>query len=116
MQHEVKKVTLIINELISMMLLNGAEEIDVNIKRKASVSEITLIHRNSQYPEQFIEKMRYNLNTQRQCEVEGYYWQLVGDDETSEELHLVGAMIDTANVEMRQNDLHITIVRDEQCN
>ena len=111
MQHEVKKITLIINELISMMLLNGAEEIDVNIKRKADVSEVTLIHRDCQYPGEFIEKMRYNLNTQRQSEVEGYYWQLVGDDETSEELHLVGAMIDEAKVEMQQNDLHIHIVR-----
>lgn len=111
MQHEVKKVTLIVNELVSLMLLNGAEEIDVNIKRTADNSEITLIHRDCQYPDEFIEKMRYNLNTQRQSELEGYYWQLVGDDETSEELYLVGAMIDDARVEMQQNDLHIHIVR-----
>lgn len=111
MQHEVKKVTLIINELITMMLLNGAEEIDVNIKRKDDNSDITLIHRGCHYSEKFIEGMRYNLNTQRQAEVEGYYWQLVGDDETSEELHLVGAMIDSAEVELHQNDLFIHILR-----
>ena len=114
MQHEVKKITLIINELITMMLRNGAEDIDVNIKRKDDISDVTLIHRDSHYPEEFIEKVRYNLQTQRQCEMEGYYWQLVGDDENSEELHLVGAMIDEAEVTIVENDLHIHIVRSEK--
>ena len=113
MQHEFKKITLIINELITMMLLNGAEEIDVNIKKVDKISEVTLIHRNCHYPEEFIEKMRYNLNTQRQSEVEGYYWQLVGDDDSGEELHLVGAMIDQAKVEIHEKDLSIFIVRNE---
>jgi len=113
MQHEVKKISLIINELVTMMLLNGAEEIDMNIKRKSKTSEVTLIHRNCVYPDIFIEKMRYNLSTQRQSEVEGYYWQLVGEDESSDELHLVGAMIDTAKVEVVDNDLYIYISREE---
>jgi hypothetical protein len=114
MQHEEKKVTLIINELLTILLLNGAEDIDVNIKRKGDTSEITLIHHQCQYDESFIEKMKYNLNTQRQSEVEGYYWQLVGEDDSSNQLHLVGAMIDTAEVEMKQNDLHIFLVRKKQ--
>ena len=114
MQHEVKKITLIMNELITIMMKNGAEDIDVNIKRKGELSEITLIHRDCQYPEEFVEKIRYNLNTQRQSEVEGYYWQLVGEDDACEELHLVGAMIDEAVVEMRKNDLYIHIVRSEK--
>ncbi|BCJ94667.1 hypothetical protein acsn021_22360 [Anaerocolumna cellulosilytica] len=111
MQHEEKKLTLIINELLTLLLLNGAEEIDVNIKRKGDASEITMIHRQCKYDAKFIEKMKYNLNTQRQSEVEGYYWQLVGEDDSSNELHLVGAMIDTAEVDMKQNDLHIFLVR-----
>ena len=111
MQHEVKKITLIVNELITMMLLNGAEEVNVDIKKNDIMVEITLLHRNCHYPEEFIEKMTYNLNTQRQSEVEGYYWQLVGDDDSGEELHLVGAMIDEAKVEMKGKDLSIYIVR-----
>lgn len=114
MQHEVKKITMIINELMTLMLLNGAEDIDVNIKRKGDTSEATLIHRDCQYSEEFIEDIRYNLNSPRQSEVEGYYWQLVGEDESSDELHLVGAMLDEAEVEMQGNDLHIHIVRCEK--
>lgn len=111
MQHEVKKITVIINELISIMLLNGAEDIDMSIKRKSKTTEVTIIHRNCQYTDEFIKDMRYNLNAGKQSEVEGYYWQLVGEDETSEELYLVGAMIDEAKLEMKQNDLHIYILR-----
>lgn len=114
MQHEVKKVTLIMNELMNLMLRNGADNIDINIKRHGDISEVTLIQRQCKYPEDMVESIRYDLNTQRQCEMEGYYWQLVGDDEPSEELHLVGAMIDEAVVEMRNNDLYIHITRSEK--
>lgn len=111
MQHEVKKITGIIDEIVTVLLLNGAEELDINIKREGDVSKIRIIHRNCEYDEEFIEKMSYNLNTQRQCEVEGYYWQLVGEDDDGDELYLVGAMIDEAQVERRDNDLYIHLVR-----
>jgi len=53
------------------------------------------------------------LNTQRQNEVEGYYWQLAGDDNNGDELYLVGAMIDDAKVELIERDLHIRFTRKE---
>lgn len=114
MQHEVKKLNLIMNELVNLMYQHGAEDVDVNIKKNGEISELTVIHRNAEYAKDFVDQVRYDLNTQRQCEVEGYYWQLVGDDEPSEELHLVGAMVDTAEVEMKENDLHIHITRSEK--
>jgi len=115
MQHELKKVTLIINELITLMLQNGAEEIDMKIKRKEHTTEVILVNHMCDYSKEFIDKLRYNLKTQRQSEIEGYYWQLLGEDDVVEEIHLVGAMIDEASVEMHQKDLHIHIIRQEQC-
>lgn len=111
MQHEVKKVALIINEIITMELLDGAEDIDVNIKREGGLSKVHIIYHNCGYTSQFIEKINYNLNTQRQNEVEGYYWQLAGDDNNGDELYLVGAMIDDAQVELINKDLHIRFTR-----
>ena len=115
MQHEVKKITLIVNELVTLMLLNGAEEVDVKIKRSKETTCIDLIHSKSRYEEDFIEKLRYSLNTQRQCEVEGYYWQLCGDDDSGEELFLVGAMVDQADVEVVDGNLHIKLIRRDVC-
>jgi len=114
MKHEAKKINLIMNELINLMVRNGAEDIDINIKHRGEISELTLIHRNCHYSPQFVEEIRYDLSSQRQCELEGYYWQLVGDDEPSEELHLVGAMVDEAEVELINNDLHIKVTRNEK--
>ncbi len=111
MQHETKKITLIINELMTMLLANGAEDIDVNIKRVTGKTQITLIHRNCHYSETLIDKIRHNLNNPRQSEVEGYYWQLVGENDSYDELHLVGAMVDEAEVSLSQGDLYIKISR-----
>lgn len=115
MQHEVKKLTLIANELTTLMLLNGAEEVDVKIKRNGNTAEITLIHRNCDYSEDFMDKLQYSLSTQRQCEVEGYYWQLCGDDDSGDELFLVGAMVDEATAEIIDGDLKIHLVRKDMC-
>jgi len=111
MKHEEKKVAVIIDEIITLLLLEGAEEIDVNIKREANVSKVEIIHRNCQLKSEFIEKIRNSLDVQRQNEVEGYYWQLVGDDHNGDELYLVGAMIDNAQVEMIDKDLTIRFSR-----
>jgi len=113
MQHEEKKVALIINEIITMELLDGAEDIEVKIKRENGVFKVHIIYRNCEYNSQFVEKIAYNLNTQRQNEVEGYYWQLAGDDNNGDELYLVGAMIDDAKVELIERDLHIRFTRKE---
>lgn len=111
MQHEVKKVTLIVNELLTLLLLNGAEDVDVKVNRLEDRTEITLFQPKSKYDDEFIHRLRHNLNTQRQYEVEGYYWQLVGETDSSDELHLVGAMVDEAIIENNDGDLSIHITR-----
>lgn len=112
MQHEIKKITLIVNELMTLMLLNGAEDVEVKIKRKDELTDITLTHHNCDYTEAFLDQLQYSLNTQRQSEVEGYYWQLCGDDDSGDELFLVGAMVDEASVEVVEKDLQIHLIRD----
>lgn len=111
MQHEVKKITLIVNELLTILLLNGAKDVDVKVNRLEDCTEITFLHHQSTSDDEFIQRLKHNLNTQRQYEVEGYYWQLVGEADSSDELHLVGAMVDEAIVEDRNGDLYIHIVR-----
>ncbi|WP_430884094.1 hypothetical protein [Fusibacter sp. JL216-2] len=113
MQHEVKKITLIINELLTMFLLNGGQEIDMKVKRIDGETEIVLEHHNCTYDEAFIERLEHNLNTMRQFEVEGYYWQLVGEDESADELYLVGAMVDEADVSCENGELKIRLLRKE---
>lgn len=115
MRHEAKKIAQIVSEILTLFLLNGAENIDIKVNTKISTNErnteIIIIQYECDYEEEFIQKIEYNLNTQRQYEIEGYYWQLVGEDDSSDELHLVGAMVDEANVTKKGKDLHIQLLR-----
>lgn len=115
MRHEARKIAQIVSEILTLFLINGAENIDIKVNTKVSTNgqntEIVIIQYECDFDEEFIQKIQYNLDTQRQYEIEGYYWQLVGEDDSSDELHLVGAMVDKANVTKNGKDLHIQLLR-----
>lgn len=113
MKHEAKKISLIIDELMTVMLLHGAKEINIKIKREENKTEIIFEYLDCDYGDDFLEELQESLNIQRQSEVEGYYWQLCGDDDEGDELFLVGAMIDEAEVERKGKNVLIHIVRKE---
>ena len=111
MQNEIKKLTKLIDEITSLLMRYGSNDIDVNIKRNEELSTITIIDHNSQYPEEEITSLNDVLNIQRQCEVEEFYWELMGDDSHEDELFLVGSMVDKATVNKIDNDLYIVMYR-----
>lgn len=115
MMHEAKKIAQIVSEILTLFLLNGAENIDIKVNTKMTTNgqntEIIIIQYECDYEDEFIKKIEYSLKTQRQHEVESYYWQLVGEDDSSDELHLVGAMVDEANVTKNGKGLYIQLKR-----
>lgn len=111
MKNEPKKITLIVNELLTLLLHHGATDINIAISKKEDCTCIKFIQKESDFDEDFVEQLRFDLRAQRQNEVEGYYWQLVGKDDLGDELHLVGAMIDESSVELEGNVLTIYIRR-----
>lgn len=111
MKNEVKKITKLIDEVTSLLMRNGSNDINVHIKRDADLSTITIIDYNSGYPNDEIASLNDVLNIQRQCEVEEFYWELMGDDSHEDELFLVGSMVDKATVNKIDKDLHIVMHR-----
>ncbi|MGL5718094.1 MAG: hypothetical protein ACRCX2_34135, partial [Paraclostridium sp.] len=105
MQNETKKITRLIDEVTSVLMKKGSKEIDVKIKRDNDISNIYIVDYNTRYNDEDIEELNYILNIPRQCEMEGFYWELVGDDYDGDELFLVGSMIDYAKVEKVGNNL-----------
>ena len=51
------------------------------------------------------------LNIQRQYEIEEYYWGLMGETSDEDELFLVGSMIDSATLEIKNDNLYIKLIR-----
>ena len=90
---------------------NGSTDINVHIKRNSELSTITIIDHNSTYPNDEIPSLNDVLNIQRQCEIEEFYWELMGDDSHEDELFLVGSMVDKATVDKINDDLHIVMYR-----
>ena len=111
MKNESKKITLIVNEILSFLLYHGGKDIDIHIKKQVDCTGIQFNLNKCEFDDDFVEKLRHDLKNHRQNELEGYYWQLVGKDDLAEELYLVGAMIDESKVTLDGNILSIEIKR-----
>lgn len=111
MHNEIGKVTKLIDEIISELMRNGSDEIDVKVKRSKESSTIYITDYNTKYIDDEIEQLSKILNVDRQCEIEEYYWGLVGNDNGGDELFLVGTMIDDAEVTKIGDNLYIKMVR-----
>lgn len=111
MRDEIRKINRLIDEISSLLMKKGSTEIDIKIKRCDVMCTITIIDYNTTYCIEEIEELSDILNIQRQCEIEGFYWELMGDDDKGDELFLVGSMIDSADVNKIGEDLHIVMKR-----
>lgn len=112
MQHEISKLTRITDELLTFLLTHGAKDIQLNLKREGKTTYIELRDMACTFTKELIEEIAFELSTHRQHEVEGYYWQLAGEDEDGEELVLVGSMVDTSSVTLEGSNLVIKLSRD----
>ena len=111
-RNEVKKITKLVDEVTSLLMKSGSNDINVHIKRDVDLTTITIIDHNTSYPDDEIASLDDVLNIQRQSEVEEFYWELMGDDLHGDELFLVGSMVDRATVKKIDNDLHVIIYRE----
>jgi hypothetical protein len=111
MQHEAKKISMIVDELVTLLLNSSQGRIDTAIIREENLTRICITQSPVSYSEDFIIRLQCDLNTNRQHEIEGYYWQLIGDDDDGDEVALVGAMVDEAIVTYEDKELKIDLVR-----
>lgn len=114
MKHEAQKITHLVSELLSYLICNGAKDLNIDFHHDDKCSKVIFTQEHCTYSKSFIEDLEHGLNAQRQTEVEGYYWELVGTDDVCNEIHLVGAMIDEAEVFYENETLKIEITRN--CN
>ncbi|MCH4886099.1 hypothetical protein EZV73_00900 [Acidaminobacter sp. JC074] len=112
MRHEIKKICKIVDELTTLLLRDDTDEVDFKIKRSGKQTKIFITDYNTRYTQEAIEDLRMCFNVQRQHEVEEYYWQLVGECDCDSELTVIGAMIDSATVEIKDGNMYIVLTRE----
>jgi hypothetical protein len=111
MRHEMKKIGRIIDELITSLLIEDTNELEIKIKTSNEETSIDIIDYNTHYTDEEAQRLDQLLNEQRQHEIEEYYWQLAGETDEGDELVLLSAMIDRAVVEIKDGNLHLELIR-----
>lgn len=111
MKFKLEKTLRIVSELITYFHKIGTDDVHLDIKRLDDESQFTISGKIENLSSNELEYLDTVLNTQRQHEIEQYYWHLGGESELDCELTLIGMMIDTADINYEDNILTLKIFR-----
>jgi hypothetical protein len=103
MKHANQRNIKLIDELMSFCYSHGASKIDISINTVDGVATIILAAEIHNLDPEVIESMTRLLNAPRSHEMEEYFWELTGDDDSDSELTLVGMMTDEAHVDYKDS-------------
>lgn len=112
MKHLKQRNIKIVNELMSFFYRNGANKIHIDINSLEDKTEFFLSTEIENLDENTLSTVEKLLNSPRYHEMEEYYWNLTGDNDSASELSLVGMMTDEAEITYKDNlILEIRLVR-----
>lgn len=107
-----EKVKKVINELVSFSLNLKASEINIKVDENDNYIKIELTNNVSHLDESVIDNLKKKMNTSRMVELEELYWSLLGESSQSDELFLLGTMIDDFEITYSDNkELKIVLYR-----
>lgn len=109
-----KKISRIVDELMIFQFNNGAEDIQINVRKQKDGVEILFGSVCSgQNMEKQVERLNRYLKVERNEAMEAYFWGLAGEDEGCEnaELQLIGQMVDQAEAQLEGDRLSIRLFR-----
>lgn len=113
MSYNKKKITTIVDELTTFFFSVGSNDMVVKIKHKEDGYHIFFASNFDISKQSAIEHLEQNLTRGRAPEIEESYWGLTGsgDFQDEHELLLVGAMIDSAQVEICEGYATLNLFR-----
>lgn len=111
MKHTNQKNIKLVSELMSFCYYYGATKLNIDVNHKDTEMEINLEAHIKNMPKEVLETVKNMLSSPRYREIEEYYWNLSGGDDTDSELVLVGMMIDSANVNYDNEILNLNLIR-----
>ena len=113
MKYQFEKKLKIINELMTYLYKLGSKDINVRLEKGNSSTLFLIWGEIDSISSDELDNLSTMLNTDRQHEIEEYYWNLGGESESDGELSLVGMMIDKVEITYSNNILTFKIYRDE---
>lgn len=101
----------IIRDLVNYFFDWGVHELEV----KASIYDhkaVITVTGDIELDDVEFQHLQRSLNNGRKAELEGYYAQMLGIDQTDPDLNMLGLLIDHADVEQKNGRVSITTYRE----
>lgn len=112
MKHEAKKISKMIDELVTYFLHHYNAPTQLSIMPEADRYTVKLTFSNVEMSQAEYSALNERLVGKRQPELEDYYWQLTGEVEDSNEMLLVAMMCDSIDVKRDGTTIYLTLVRE----
>lgn len=113
MKLKLEKNLKIISEMILYFKNLGNKNVHLDFAYDETKSSFSISGDVSNISTEKLNELNNILNSPRQKEVEECYWQLGGESELNCELSLIGAMIDSAQIEYKDGILKVKMLRKE---
>ena len=108
-KQEMKIASQIIQELSLFLLFHGYESFDIGFE-ETEFEEIFTI-KIKHIRDELLEFMKEKINRKREEEIEAYYWELLGDMDSTSELEIMGLLIDHLETKKINDHTEICLIR-----
>lgn len=116
MIHERKKIARIVEELTMFFFALGADRIQSGIEKEGQ--DVIIDFQANYSPENAhkLEQMEKELNCPKNDGMRDVYWELAGsgEPEATEQLLLIGMMIDKVQIQTEEGKVHLKLYRKQQ--
>ncbi len=111
MKHETKKISKIVDEILTYFLFHFNAKAEITITPEPKRYRMLFRFTDVPITDEAYAALDARLVVKRQPELEDYYWQLTGEIEDSNELMLVAMMCDSIEMRRDGNDITLSLVR-----
>ena len=111
MTYENQKIARMANALVEYFLSHNAKGLILSILEDEKQISILLQIVHVTLSDKSMDELKHYLYMERQEEMEEYYWHLLGNDSETEEISLIGMMVDEATVTSVPPSLTIELIR-----
>lgn len=101
------KICKIIEEFLLYLMDNEYYDVNIDVKQTEEETILTFTTGilSDDIKDYISEKV---MSTPRQSEIEEYYWMLMGESSSADDLDVIGSLVDTVQIE---NNGHSSIIR-----
>lgn len=110
--HELKKGCKIVDEIALFLMRNGHLDLNIAIKQEDKSFFIEII--TSSCSEELCNQMDAQINMCRELEIEEYGWELMGESDATNELELIGLLVDKLTIEHKNGKTIFRMVRHDR--